>query len=59
MNIKCSVEGCDQIFSTTEPVSSDAAFLCREHTRHQKAERPANHPNVWPEARFEKEIDED
>lgn len=30
--IPCSVEGCSEVFTTNEAVSSSAKFLCRNHT---------------------------
>ena len=31
--IKCSIEGCLEVFRTTEPVSKDVRFICKNHPK--------------------------
>lgn len=31
-SIKCSTEGCENTFSTDEPLADGAKFTCKEHT---------------------------
>ena len=30
--LKCNKEGCEEVFSTQEPLHSSATFTCRHHT---------------------------
>lgn len=45
--VKCSAEGCKQVFSTTGNTSAATKFTCREHSKHTKAERPHSYSAVW------------
>lgn len=36
--VQCAIKGCTEVFQTTEPVSSQARFICKNHPRaHQLA----------------------